>query len=106
MLADGEFESDSERFYTYIRQWLRARSVTPARRWNKSWSVQGIRLEMRRAFPCLLYRRGALIESGFLSVDARLSACTPNRLLLKRQQEFPLLGLSLNFHRQSIANFF
>jgi hypothetical protein len=49
VLVDAEF--DSERNHTYIRKQLGSQSVIPARRGKKTWSVHGVRAEMRRAFP-------------------------------------------------------
>ncbi len=67
-------EFDSDRNPTYIRQRLGAQSVIPAKRGKKTWRVQGVRAEMRRAFPQRMYRRRALIESRFSSVKRKLSA--------------------------------
>ena len=49
VLADAEF--DRERNHTYIRQQLRAQSILPAQRGNKTWRIHGVRAKMRRAFP-------------------------------------------------------
>ena len=97
VLADAEF--DSERNHTYIRQRLRAQSVIPAKRGKKTWRVRGVRAEMRRAFPCRLYRHRALIESVFSSVKRKLSARAPGRLLPLQQRPALLLGLSFNLYR-------
>ena len=97
VLADAEF--DSERNHTYIRQRLRARSVIPAKRGKKTWRVQGVRAEMRRAFPHRLYRHRARVESVFSSVKRKLSARTPGRLLSMQQRQALLLGLSFNLYR-------
>ena len=97
VLADAEF--DSERNHTYIRQQLGAQSVIPAKRGKKTWRIQGIRAEMRRAFPHRLYRRRALIESVFSSVKRKLSARAPGRSLRIQRRQALLLGLSFNLYR-------
>jgi len=97
VLADAEF--DSERNHIYIRRHLGARSVIPAKRGKKTWRVQGVRAEMRRAFPRRPYRRRALIESVFSSVKRKLSARAPGRLLPMQQRQALLLGLSFNLYR-------
>lgn len=97
MLADTKF--DSERNHTYIQQQLGAQSVIPAKCGKKTWRIQGVRAEMRRAFPHCLYRRGALIESVFSSVKRKLSARAPGRSLRIQRRQAPLLGLSFNLYR-------
>jgi hypothetical protein len=97
VLADAEF--DSERNHTYIRQRLSTRSVIPAKRGKETWRVQGVRAEMRRAFPRRLYRHRARIESVFSSVKRKLSARAPGRLLRMQQRQALLLGLSFNLYR-------
>jgi hypothetical protein len=92
VLADAEF--DSERNHTYIRRQLGARSEIPAKRGKKTWRIHGVRAEMRRAFPQRLYRRRALIESVFSSVQRRLSARAPGRALPMQVRQALLLGLS------------
>ncbi len=91
VLADAEF--DSERNHAYIRQQLGAQSVIPAKRGKKNWRIQGIRAEMRRAFPHRLYRRRALIETVFSSVKRKLSARAPGRSLRIQRRQALLLGL-------------
>jgi hypothetical protein len=97
VLADAEF--DSERNHTYIRQQLGAQSVIPAKRGKKTWRIQGVRAEMRRAFPRRLYRRRSLIESLFSSVKRKLSARAPGRSLRTQKRQALLLGLSFNLYR-------
>ena len=97
VLADAEF--DSERNHSYIRQQLGAQSVIPAKRGKKTWRIQGVRAEMRRAFPRRLYRRRALIESVFSSVKRKLSARAPGRTLPMQKRQALLLGLSFNLYR-------
>ncbi len=97
VLADAEF--DSARNPTYIRQRLGAQSVIPAKRGKKTWRVQGVRAEMRRAFPQRMYRRRALIESRFSSVKRKLSARAPGRSLRTQMRQALLLGLSFNLYR-------
>jgi hypothetical protein len=97
VLADAEF--DSERNHTYIRKQLGAQSVIPAKRGKKNWRIQGVRAQMRRAFPNRLYRRRALIESVFSSVKRKLSARAPGRSLRIQRRQALLLGLSFNLYR-------
>ena len=97
VLADAE--SDSERSHTYIRQQLGAQSVIPAKRGQKTWHVQGVRAEMRRAFPQRIYRRRALIESSFSSVKQKTSARALGRSLRNQMRQALLLGLSFNRYR-------
>ena len=97
VLADAEF--DSERNHSYIRQQLGAQSVIPAKRGKKTWRIQGVHAEMRRAFPRRLYRRRALIESVFSSVKRKLSARAPGRTLPMQKRQALLLGLSFNLYR-------
>jgi hypothetical protein len=97
VLADAE--CDSERNHTYIRQRLGAHSVISAERGKKTWRVRGVRAEMRRAFPCQLYRRRALVETLFSSVKRKLSARAPGRSLRMQKRQALLLGLSFNLYR-------
>jgi hypothetical protein len=97
VLADAE--SDSERNHTYIRRHLRARSVIPAKRGKKTWRVQGVRAQMRRAFPRKLYRRRALIETLFSTVKRKLSARAPGHSLRMQMRQALRLGLTFNLYR-------
>ncbi len=97
VLADAEF--DSERNHTCIRQRLGADSVIPAKRGKPSWRVQGVRAEMRRAFPRLKYARRALVESVFSTVKRKLSARAPGRSLYTQRRQALLLGLAFNLYR-------
>jgi hypothetical protein len=97
VLADAEF--DSERNHTYIGQKLGGQSVIPAKRGKKTWSIHGVRAQMRRTFPSRLYRRRALIESVFSSVKRKLSARSPGRSLCMQVRQALLLGLSFNLYR-------
>jgi hypothetical protein len=49
VLADAEF--DSERNHTFVRQQLHALSVIPAKRGKKTWTIHGVRAQMRTDFP-------------------------------------------------------
>jgi transposase len=97
VLADAEF--DSERNHTYIRRYLGARSVIPAKRGKKTWRVRGVHAEMRRAFPRKVYRRRALIETLFSAVKRKLSARASGRSLRAQMLQALLLGLSFNLYR-------
>ena len=97
VLADAEF--DSERNHTYIRQQLGARSIIPAKRGKKTWRIQGVRAEMRRAFPRRPYARRALVETVFSTVKRKLSARAPGRTLFMQLRQALLLGLAYNLYR-------
>jgi hypothetical protein len=97
VLADAEV--DSERNHIYIRKRLGAQRVIPAKRGKKTWRIHGVRAEMRRSFPRLLYRRRALIETLFSSVKRKLSARAPGRTLPMQKRQALLLGLSFNLYR-------
>lgn len=97
VLADAEF--DSERNHTYIRQQLGARSIIPAKRGKKTWRIQEVRAEMRRAFPRRQYARRALVETVFSTVKRKLSARAPGRTLFMQLRQALLLGLAYNLYR-------
>jgi len=97
VLADAEF--DSERNHTYIRQQLGARSIIPAKRGKKTWHIQGVRAEMRRAFPRRPYARRALVETVFSTIKRKLSARAPGRTLFMQLRQALLLGLAYNLYR-------
>lgn len=79
VLADAEF--DSERNHQHVRQTLQAQSIIPAKRGGANWRIQGVRAQMRQAFPADLYSRRALIESLISAVKRKLSARAPGRSL-------------------------
>jgi IS5 family transposase len=98
VLADAEF--DSEHNHRHVRERLGAVSVIPAKRGKAtSWRVQGYRARMRTAFPSLLYRRRALVESVFSAVKRKLSARAPARSLETQRLQALLLGLAYNLYR-------
>ncbi len=97
VLAYAEF--DSERTHTYIRQQLGARSIIPAKRGKKTWRIQGVRAEMRRAFPRRPYARRALVETVFSTIKRKLSARAPGRTLFMQLRQALLLGLAYNLYR-------
>ena len=97
VLAAAEF--DSERNHTDIRQQLQAQSILPAKRGKKTWTIHGVRAEMRRAFPRRQYARRALVETVFSPVKRKLSARAPGRTLPLQQRQALLLGLSYNLYR-------
>jgi hypothetical protein len=61
--------------------------------------VRELLAELRRAFPRRVYRRRALVESLFFSVNHKLSARAPGRSLRMQMRQALLLGLSLNLYR-------
>ncbi len=75
VLADAEF--DSEHNHRHVRERLGAVSVIPAKRGKAAWRVRGYRARMRMAFPSLLYRRRALVESVFSAVKRKLCRREP-----------------------------
>jgi hypothetical protein len=58
--------------------------------------MQGVRAEMRQAFPAHLYRRRALIESRISAVNRKLSARALDRSLLMQWLQTLLLGAVYN----------
>jgi hypothetical protein len=95
--ADAAF--DSERNHQHSRQTLQARSVIPAKRGGAKWHIQGIRAQMRQAFPAHLYRRRSIIESVISAVKRKLSARAPGRSLGTQCLQALLLGLAYNIYR-------
>jgi DDE family transposase/transposase-like protein DUF772 len=97
VLADAEF--DSERNHQHIRQLLQANSIIPAKRGGAEWRIQGVRAQMRRAFPAFLYRRRSLIESVISAVKRKLSAHAPGRSISTQCLQALLLGVAYNIYR-------
>lgn len=97
VLADAEF--DSERNPTFIRQQLHALSVIPAKRGKKTWTIHGIRAQMRADFPRKKYCRRALIETVFSVAKRKLSCRAPGRCLVTQRRQALLLGLTYNLYR-------
>jgi hypothetical protein len=62
VLADAEF--DSERNHTFVRQPLHALSVIPAKRGKKTWTIHGVRAQMRADSPRKKYCRRSLIHAN------------------------------------------
>ena len=97
VLADAEF--DSERDHRHIRQTLQAQSVIPAKRGGAKWQIHGVRAQMRRDFPVVLYRQRALIESLISAVKRKLSARASGRSLQTQCLQALLLGIAYNIYR-------
>lgn len=97
VLADAEF--DSERNHTFIRQQLHARSIIPAKRGKKTWTIHGVRAQMRAAFPRKQYGRRSLIETVFSVAKRKLSCRAPGRCLPTQRRQALLLGLTYNLYR-------
>jgi IS5 family transposase len=95
--ADAAF--DSERNHQHSRQTLQASSVIPAKRGGAKWHIQGIRAQMRQAFPAHLFRRRSIIESVISAVKRKLSARAPGRSLGTQCLQALLLGLAYNIYR-------
>jgi hypothetical protein len=97
VLADAEF--DSERNHQHIRHVLQAHGVMPAKRGGTAWQMQGVRAEIRQAFPAPLYCRRALIESRISAVNRKLSARAPDRSVRTQCLQALLLGVVYNISR-------
>ncbi len=97
VLADAEF--DSERNHRHIREVIGAASVIPAKRGKATWRIQGIRAQMRAAFPRAAYAQRSLVESVFSAVKRKLSARAPGRSLATQRLQALLLGLAYNLYR-------
>lgn len=97
VLADAAF--DSERNHRHIRTVVKAESIIPAKRAKATWRIQGIRAQMRTAFPQMLYSQRALVESVFSAVKRKLSARAPGRSLATQRRQALLLGLAYNLYR-------
>jgi hypothetical protein len=97
VLADAEF--DSERNHSFVRQQLHARSIIPAKRGKKRWTIHGVRAQMRADFPRKQYSRRSLIETVFSVAKRKLSCRAPGRCLLTQRRQALLLGLTYNLYR-------
>jgi len=97
VLADAEF--DSERNHTFVRQQLHALSIIPAKRGKKTWTIHGVRAQMRADFPRKKYCRRSLIETVFSVAKRKLSCRAPGRCLLTQRRQALLLGLTYNLYR-------
>jgi hypothetical protein len=62
------------------------------------WSERRSKVEVPM-FGCYVYRRRALIESVFSSVNRKRSARSPGRTLHTQGRQAQLLGLSFNLYR-------
>ncbi|MBI4442767.1 MAG: hypothetical protein HY649_05265 [Acidobacteria bacterium] len=82
-----------------IWQQLRARSIIPAQRGQKSWRIHGVRAEMRHAFPRRQYARRALVETVFSTIQRKLYSRAPGRSLFMQLRQALLLGLAYNLCR-------
>jgi hypothetical protein len=97
VLADAEF--DSERNHLHIRQCIGAQSVIPAKRGKASWTLHGIRAQMRAAFPKTKYRRRVHAETVFSAIKRKLSPKAPGRSVPTQRKQALLLGLAYNIYR-------
>ena len=93
VLADAEF--DSERNHTFVRQQLPALSLIPAKRGQKTWTLHGVRAQMRADFPRKQYCRRSLIETVFSAAKRKLSCRAPGRCLLTQPRQALLFGFDL-----------
>lgn len=97
VVADAEF--DSERNHRFIREVLHARSAIPAKRGKATWRIRGIRAQMRRRFPRVLYRQRALVESVISAAKRKLSDRAPGRSPLTQHLQALVLGLAYDVYR-------
>jgi IS5 family transposase len=97
VVADAEF--DSERNHQHIRQQIGAHSVIPAKRGKLSWKLQGVRAQMRSAFPAERYRQRVHAETVFSAIKRKLSAKAPGRSLTTQRKQALLLGLAYNIYK-------
>src|SRR5438132_14001081 len=67
VLADAEF--DSERNHRDIREQWRAKSIIPAKPTRPEWKLDGVRGQMRAAFPAKPYRQRAPAETVFSAIQ-------------------------------------
>ena len=98
MVADAEF--DRERNHRHARSVIGADSIIPARRGTAEWCRQGVRAQMRAAFPAAPYGQRALAESVISAVKRKLSARAPGRSLLTQRRQALLLGLAYDLSRR------
>jgi hypothetical protein len=97
VLADAEF--DSERNHRHVRAVLGADSIIPAKRGKAEWRRQGVRAQMRAAFPAAAYGQRSLAESIISAVKRKLSARAPGRSLAMQCRQALLLGLAYDLYR-------
>ena len=97
VLADAAF--DRERNHQHIRHTLQAQSVIPAKRGGAARRIQGVRAQMRQAFPADRYRRRALIESLISAVKRTRSTRAPGRSRATQCLHALLLGIAYNLYR-------
>jgi hypothetical protein len=82
VLADAEF--DSERNHSFVRQQLHALSIIPAKRGKKTWTIHGVRAQMRANFPRKQYSRRSLIERSSRWPNANCRAALRAAACLRR----------------------
>ena len=97
VVADAAF--DSERNHHHVRSVIGADSIIPARRGKAAWCRQGVRAQMRAAFPAAPDGQRALAESVISAVKRKLSARAPGRSLLTQRRQALLLGLAYDRSR-------
>jgi hypothetical protein len=72
---------------------------TAAKRGKKTWTIHGVRAQMRTDFPRNKYCRRFLIETVFSVAKRKLSCRAPGRCLLTQRRQALLLGLTYNLYR-------
>lgn len=86
----------------FIRHELGAMSVIPAKRGKATWQLHGhlgIRAQMRAAFPVVLYRQRAGVESLFSATKRTRAVRASGRSTAIQQRQALLLGVTFNRYR-------
>jgi Transposase DDE domain len=97
VLADAEF--DSERNHRHIRTALQANSSMPATRGRAKWRIQGVRAQLRQAFPRDEGGPRSLMESVLSAAKRKLSARAPGRALYTQCLQALRLGVASDIYR-------
>lgn len=97
VLADAEF--DSELNHKHIREKHKAQSIIPAKRGRPEWRLNGIRAQMREAFPEKRYHDRVQVESLFSSVKRKLSSRAAGIYEHTQRKQALILGLAYNIYR-------
>lgn len=97
VVADAEF--DSERNHRHIRDQIGAQSIIPAKKGKPGWKINGVRAQMRAAFPAESYRQRVHAETVFSAIKRKLSGKAPGRSIVTQRKQALLLGLAYNLYR-------
>ena len=97
VLADAEF--DSERNHKHIQEVHHLKSIIPAKGGKKTWTLKGVRAQMKTKFPAKRYSQRNLIETVFSVVKRKLSARAPGHSLPTQTLQALILGLAYNLYK-------